>query len=50
MNIKKILISLFVLCFAIVCFIGCTHTTTQSAHGKVAVFTKGRGSDFWGDL
>ncbi len=50
MNIKKILISLFVLCFAIVCFIGCTHTTTQSAHGKVAVITKGSDSDFWSDL
>ncbi len=50
MNIKKIFISLFVLCFAIVCFIGCTHTTTQSAHGKVAVITKGSDSDFWSDL
>ena len=50
MNIKKILISLFVLCFAIVCFIGCTHTTTKSAHGKVAVITKGSDSDFWSDL
>ena len=50
MNIKKFLISLFVLCFAIVCFIGCTHTSTQSAHGKVAVITKGSDSDFWSDL
>lgn len=50
MNIKKILTSLFVFCFAIVCFIGCTHTTTQSAHGKVAVITKGSDSDFWSDL
>lgn len=50
MNIKKILASLLVLVFAVVCLIGCTSTAKTSVHGKVAVITKGSDSDFWSDL